>query len=709
MRKLLAISIFCFVAFTIKAQIYGNEWINFSQQYFKFPIVKEGIYRIDSTTLSNYFNLTSVNPKNFQLFIKGKEKTLYINGEADNKINIGDYLEFYASPAMGDIDSLIYTGINYLPNPYAPLFNDTIYGFLTLNNSTSNKRYILETDTTAALYPNGNYFYSEKIFSGSSVYNAVNEYSSDASDPRYTQAEGKGLAFGKGSSLSSAFSGLNTYTTTNLPVRLTVNYSGLSVDNTVVMDHQVQISYTDQSNSAIIIADTVFHGFVPVHKVFTLNSQNTNDNTNITVSSVASASFTAINNNSALHYIHYFHPQIPDLNNKSFYKIFEDNATSSTKTFFNFSNFNLATSTSVLLYDLSNDKKITTKIASAQVRAVIPNGIGRKLCVMAAESQTIAVTSLIKVRQTGSFINFKNLPAGNPFVIIYHNSLQAGATSYKNYRQSIAGGSYNVIDADINDLYEQFGYGINKHPLAIKNFCKFLKDSLTNPPKYIFLIGKAVGCDALGSSTQNLNLIPTLGIPSSDNLLTTVLSPTNLNTFVPEIPIGRIAAQTNGDVTTYLNKVQQHESSPPADWKKRVLHFVGGDEASLANLLASYMAGYEQTIKDTLFGGEVFTFKKNTTAPIQTLISDSIKGIISNGTALINFFGHGSEQGFDQAIDDPNLYNNTGKYPFVIANSCYSGNIHIPGRISVSERFIFANQKGSIGFLAATSLGFVYA
>ena len=48
MRKLLAISIFCFVAFTIKAQSYGNEWINFSQQYFKFPIAKEGIYRIDS-------------------------------------------------------------------------------------------------------------------------------------------------------------------------------------------------------------------------------------------------------------------------------------------------------------------------------------------------------------------------------------------------------------------------------------------------------------------------------------------------------------------------------------------------------------------------------------------------------------------------------------------------------------------------------------
>ena len=78
MKKLLAISIFCFVAITIKAQNYGNGWINYSQQYIKFPIAKEGIYRIDSATLSNYFNLNTINPKNFQLIIKGKENHLFI-------------------------------------------------------------------------------------------------------------------------------------------------------------------------------------------------------------------------------------------------------------------------------------------------------------------------------------------------------------------------------------------------------------------------------------------------------------------------------------------------------------------------------------------------------------------------------------------------------------------------------------------------------
>ncbi|MEI8138160.1 MAG: C25 family cysteine peptidase, partial [Bacteroidota bacterium] len=361
-----------------------------------------------------------------------------------------------------------------------------------------------------------------------------------------------------------------------------------------------------------------------------------------------------------LHYINYFHPQLLDLNGNSFYKLYVDNDLTFTKTFYNFSNFNLASSTNVLLYDITNNKRITTKIASSKIRAVIPNGNGRKLCIMAAESQTIAITALTMVNQTSNFTNFKNSIANKPFVIIYHNSLQTGAMAYKNYRQTIAGGSYNVITANIDELYEQFGFGINKHPIAIKNFCNFLKDSLANSPKYIFLIGKAVGCGVLNSSNQNVNLIPTMGIPSCDNQLTSALSATNANTIAPEIPIGRIAALTNNDVNIYLNKVQQHESSAPADWKKRVLHFVGGDETILTNMLESYMSSYEQIIKDTLFGAEVYTFKKNTTAPIQTAISDSIKGIISNGAALINFFGHGSEQGFDQAIDDPEIYNNTG-------------------------------------------------
>jgi hypothetical protein len=120
------------LAVSLKAQVYSNEWINFSNKHYKFPIGKTGFYRIDSLALANSgINVSSLNPKNFQLFIKGKEVPLFIYGESDNMLNDTDYVEFYAERNDGQFDSSLYYNITYLPNRYVSLFNDTIYGFLT--------------------------------------------------------------------------------------------------------------------------------------------------------------------------------------------------------------------------------------------------------------------------------------------------------------------------------------------------------------------------------------------------------------------------------------------------------------------------------------------------------------------------------------------------------------------------------------------------
>ena len=123
----------------LSAQKYGNEWINYSQKHYRISIPKTGLYRIDSTTLSNSgIPLSIINPKYFQLFIKGKEQHIYINGESDNVFNVNDYIEFYAEKNDCSFDSLAYYNINRLPNPYYALFNDTNYAYLTWNNLTTN-------------------------------------------------------------------------------------------------------------------------------------------------------------------------------------------------------------------------------------------------------------------------------------------------------------------------------------------------------------------------------------------------------------------------------------------------------------------------------------------------------------------------------------------------------------------------------------------
>lgn len=703
MRTLFIFIAFCFFLLAGKAQKYGNEWINYSQQYFKIPITKEGLYRLDSVTLSGYYNLNTTNPQNFQLFIKGKEQFLYIHGEADGILNSGDYIEFYANKFMGEVDSLVYTDIKYTPNPYIPMYNDTLYAFLTTNTSLSNKRYVPETDTAFALYPQTDYVYTEKVFTLKNTYNPVEEFASGISDAHLTQAEGFGQLVTLGSSFSFPVPALHPYTVSPLPFYITVNYSGQSKSANYSPDHQIQLFYSNQNNANVLLSDTSFYGYVPVRKKFTINAQNTNNSTAITFSSVVAPSFTNANRTN-LHYVHYFYPHTTDLNSQSFFKLCVENHTVSAKRFFEFSNF-YSDNSPVILLDISNGRRITTVTNGAQVKAVIPNGSGKAWCIMSAEKDTIAIKKLERVNQSGFFTNYKAVSAVNPYVIIYHKNLEASALAYRNYRQSAGGGNYNVIAADIETLYEQFSFGIKKHPVSIRHFLKFLHDSLAQRPKYVLIIGK--GISFTHSTYHPQNLVPTIGVPGSDNLLSAALSPTATNGYFPEIPIGRLAVMSNAEVTTYLTKVQKHEETAElADWRKQVLHFVGGDSEGLLNTLSGYMSTYEEIIRDTLFGGKVTTVKKNTTEPVQNNISDSLRGVINRGAGLINFFGHGSTQGFDQAIDDPDMYNNKDKYPFIIANSCYSGDIHILNQRSVSERFILANQKGSIGFVASTSNGF---
>ncbi len=49
------------------AQIYGNEWIQYDQTYFKIPVSKNGIHRISYNTLISAQFPQGINPKNIQV------------------------------------------------------------------------------------------------------------------------------------------------------------------------------------------------------------------------------------------------------------------------------------------------------------------------------------------------------------------------------------------------------------------------------------------------------------------------------------------------------------------------------------------------------------------------------------------------------------------------------------------------------------------
>ena len=85
-----------FAARAVVSQPVGIEWINFNQQYYKIPVAEDGIYRITYTELQNAgIPVNTINPRRIQIFHRGQEMGINVEGQDDDQLNPGDFIEFY--------------------------------------------------------------------------------------------------------------------------------------------------------------------------------------------------------------------------------------------------------------------------------------------------------------------------------------------------------------------------------------------------------------------------------------------------------------------------------------------------------------------------------------------------------------------------------------------------------------------------------------
>jgi len=714
--------------------LFGNEWIVSGQKYYKIKISGDSLYKLDSTSLANAgVPISTINPKNIQLFQKGKELYTYIAGEADNVLNTADYILFYAEKNTGKDDSLLYSifpNAPYLTNPYYSVINDTSAVFLTWNSSTTNKRLVLNTDTSYSSYPIPAPYYIRDIFSPQTDYtfgplNIINK-----DNPRYLTGEGFVSQSYLGQTNNSAgypnvfsfpFTTSSSYSASPTAPYVTICFSGGNDISGASPDHIIQIDYQG-STTPQVLGTYSTDAYSSRRITYNLNQGlfSTTGNTNIDVTSLINPAASVngaptIDNIINVNYIRVVYPQTFNLLGQTQEKMFiPDDVSGQSKSNLNITNFNSG-STQGILIDTTN--RMISFLSATTPKVLVPNTGGVKFCFLSSWASVHNPLNIKPVNGNGVFVNYLSQPnLDSAYIIISHPKLNASATAYKAYRSG-AGGHHNVVLANSTDLYDQFAYGVEINPMAIKNFCAYLiNNASTNnisPPANLFLLGKGVHAwEAVYQNQPTTSLafgsclVPSFGNPSSDNMLTVGLPG---STFYPEpaIPTGRLAAQTDQDVFNYLDKVQLYESQPADSlWRKRAIHFIGGITPSDQLSFNGYMNSLKQIYQDTLVGGAVYSFYKTSTAPISINTNDSVTQLINQGVSLMTFFGHGSPTGFDQNIDAPSAYNNPPKIPFILANSCLTGDIFSINQVTSSEQWVLApNNKGSIGFIATTSEG----
>ena len=137
------------------------------------------------------------------------------------------------------------------------------------------------------------------------------------------------------------------------------------------------------------------------------------------------------------------------------------------------------------------------------------------------------------------------------------------AEEYGDYRES---NGLKTIVANMDQLYDQFSFGIRKHPMSMRNFTDAIINEWNFEPTYLFLCGKSITANytsARFGSDFEKNIVPTWSVLGSDVGITQRLNDESI--LDPVLATGRVVVNNENELRAYLNKVKQYESAEPEE------------------------------------------------------------------------------------------------------------------------------------------------
>ena len=689
---------------------YNNEWIDYSKSYYKFKVGETGLYRIPYATLQSN-GLANTPAEHFQLWRNGKEVAVFTS-KGSGLLGSNDFIEFFGQMNDGKADAIMYKKPEFQLSDKWSLQTDTAAYFLTVNASTTNARVLNAQNNTASnALPVEPYFmhrlernFKDQINPGYASIVGIYVYSSS-----YDNGEGwssrnvqpgsplveqyNNLAFapeGPDASLTIAAFG-NALNTRKLQV---------SVNGTNIVDQPMDYF------SAAIQTATVQKSILG-RAVDTIRIHNASP---VGSDRITLGKYTLV------------YPRKFDFGGNGLFEFTLPGT--SVGNYLEITNFR-NNAVAPFLYELSEGRRyVADMTVPGKFMFALPAGVTRNFVMMDASTSAVKIVGEMTKR---NFIDYAASSRQGNYLMIAHSSLSASSNgdaiqNYKNYRASNEGGKYQVGIYNIDELVDQFAFGIKKHPLSIKNFIAFAKAYFAVAPQYVLLLGKGITYDQYRYNesrpiTERINLVPTFGNPGSDNILASAD-----NDATPEIPIGRLSVTTGDEINAYLEKVKQHDKSllpinqtvKDKAWMKNFAHVIGGGDPYLQNVINGYMKSASRFVEDTSVGAKVYTFEKITSAGVDLVNSGLLGNLFTEGLGVLTYFGHSSANSMEFNLDDPSIFDNAGKYPLFMANGCNAGNFFIydtlrvtASKKTITENYVLVPGKGSIGFIASTHYGIV--
>ncbi len=306
------------------------------------------------------------------------------------------------------------------------------------------------------------------------------------------------------------------------------------------------------------------------------------------------------------------------------------------------------------------------------------------------------------------------------YLIITHPRFYKKALRLRDYRRE---SGLHVELVSVTDIYDEFNWGI-KSPLAIKEFLKYVyfNWNQAHKLKYVLFLGDA-NYDYKSNSTVFTDFVPTFFYQTFKFGASATDYPYSLlsgDDLIPDVFVGRVPVMSASDVSLYIDKLIEYEQNAPVgQWRNQALFISGNDAATFefGQKQRPVFRSQNSRIMQVLFPKTHSAHRLNTVRDPNLDYDPNFGGTtdlieyFDDGVYYINFLGHGGGAIWADVnlfnLRDVDRLNNKGMYPFITSMTCFTGAFDNPGNMGLAQKLLLAKEKGAIGLLASSGLGWI--
>jgi hypothetical protein len=679
---------------------------------YKIAIDRTGIFKLDWDFLNNLgIDLANIDPRTIQVFGNGgqalkesmlgtyaddlTENTIYIEGEADGSFDQGDYLLFYGvSTHTWTFNDAVNCGkFVHQNNPYT----DNSYYFIKVGTNNG-----LRIGNRASL-PNTNY--------ATESYDALKHYEIDALNlmemefalpPSGREWYGESFRISRTRDFNFSFTNRiesePVYINSDLAVRVfSAGSASMSVNGVPVGTAATQATttyiYTDYAKRLNFPCTPLVYTGQDINAQIALNH-----------SSSAAEMWLNYLTVQARCQLRFSTGQLP----------FRDVQTVGQGT----ATYTLKNANNVIIWDVTNPAAVQSVATGSGALSFGADASVLREFVAFDNNQFYTPTAIGPIENQ----NLHGIQSPPEAVFVVHASIKEEAERLAAHRRSHDNMTVDVID--VQDIYNEFSSG-KEDVTAIRDFCRMLYDRETATNKFTHLLLFGIGTfdyKSIGdtrTTENNPNLVPVyetqesmhpINTYTSDDYFALLDSTESMPAFsLLDIAVGRLPAANLNEAKVLVDKIIGYDTDPAflRDWKNRIsfvaddednnLHFydaegvasVSVQRDSVFNIDKIYIDAFKQV---STSGGERYPDAKN------ALLDNLFKGVF-----LINYLGHGGEDGWTQerifTSSDINALNNSEKLPLFITATCSFGPHDDPTNVSAGELLLLNPNGGAISLL----------